>query len=563
MLPSVLIAVLALAEPTQFAGNAGGGFEKSSTLYGPSQAGLFGRCLAPIGDVDGDGIGDLLVGAPGHDEPGITNSGLVQVYSGATQALIHSHPGTMAYETVGIAVTALDDIDADLVLDYAYATRQGGGTVHLCSGATGTLIRTIPAPVDALEFGSSLHLADDMSGDGVPDLMVGAENSLVAGLAVGKTYLIDTSTGSVIREWSGSAVGDAFGRQVSSIADINSNGFPEAVIAAPGTDSGGLLDSGAVVVFDGNTGVELLRVDGTHLSGWFGSSLVGLNDLDGDGLADFAAGSIYDAGMGVQVGAFGTYSSASGLELLRYTGNDTNEQFAATLAAGGDCDGDGIEDILVGAPGSLYEGRVYLYSGASGVGAETGILAKIENEGDHDFGYAVARADDLDLDGIADLFIGAPSAEDLGVETGAVVVCLSKVFLTADSPTFSSAAGGTITYSMDFPPDTTGGSAVLNYQLLASAVGTGPTALGGFVIPLTNDSMFVDTLNKRYPGMVANPFGNLDLNGDGSFSLTFLPGQADNLVGSLFWLSVGWSEVGSLGFVLHGFSSPVSLEVLP
>lgn len=555
---SLSLAALCTLAPALAAQQYGGAFDLERSHFAAASGEVYGTSCVALGDVTADGIGDYAVGAPGHDGVGMVNNGRVQLFSGADGALVHEFEGAISYESLGVALAALPDLDGDLVPDLAIGSRGGPGSVGIWSGSTRTLIRTIAAPVDADDFGESLAVLADFSGNGVDELAIGAERGAVGGLGVGAVYVFDLDDGS--QHWlaSGAAVGDAFGRAVSRIADVDSDGFDDLLVAAPGYDPAGFSNAGAVHLLSGATGVQILQVDGDGNGLYSGTSVLGLDDLNADGTPDFAIGSVRDTpGTGLFVGSVSVRSGADGSEIRLDWGDEGNENYGAALAEAGDLDGDGIGDWLVGAPGSVYGGRVYVSASSA-----QGILATLDSDGPNDrFGSALAWLGDHDGDGAPGVLVtgthmdgGVPGGGGLQVREW--VDCISPLDVA-----ISNGAGGTAVFDLDFPEDSTYGSPA-QYQVLISGAGTGPEPLFDLLVPLTRDSFFNDTLGKRYPGPVSNPFGALGAGNTASFSVGFAAGGAANLVGREFWLSSAWFEQGG-GFALHGFSRAARLEIVP
>jgi hypothetical protein len=143
------------------------------TWTGPSPRSLFGMAIASPGDLDGDGIPDVIVGAP--------NIRTIYVYSGATGAPI-ALQGTGGSSTQGggaaHGIRGVGDVDGDGVPDYAYMGFFGQvNEIVVVSGATHAVLLRIPSPEPLLYFGSSLWAAGDVDGDGLPDLIAGSQTS--------------------------------------------------------------------------------------------------------------------------------------------------------------------------------------------------------------------------------------------------------------------------------------------------------------------------------------------------------------------------------------------------
>jgi len=155
--------------------------------------GNFGRAVAEVGDVDGDGVPDLLVGASGKTADGIEEAGRAYLFSGTDGSLIQTFtsPGSIrSGRGYFDEVAGIGDVDGDNVPDLLVGAtdetadrKNGAGRVYLFSGADGSLIRTFTSPnaEEYGEFGEALAEVGDINGDNVPDLLIGVSNETVDG----------------------------------------------------------------------------------------------------------------------------------------------------------------------------------------------------------------------------------------------------------------------------------------------------------------------------------------------------------------------------------------------
>lgn len=553
-----LLALTPLAAAQQY----GGGFEVEQMAYNPTATEIYGGAAAAIEDLNSDTIGDFLVAAPGADTGVLTNNGVVRLHSGVDGSLLHEFEGTADFERFGQAVIALPDIDGDFIADIAISSLKGDGEVTLWSGATFTLIDTIVAPAGAHDFGCDLAVIEDLDANGVSELLIGAENSEVLGIAAGAVYVYDLDTRLSLHTAEGAALGDTFGCAVAPIGDCNSDAIADYVVSAPGADAGGLINSGSVYLVSGADGSILLQVDGTRAGQFFGTSVLGLDDINGDLTPDFVVGTIRDYPDGIPAffqGSVAVYSGADGTELRRMYGQEGDEQFGASLALGDDYDGDGMQDYLIGAPGLLYGGRVYVYYAGF-----DGMMTLMESEGPSDaYGTAVCALGDHDGDGSVGLLITAPGSDGSGtLAGGGYAVREYTDCVTASATSISNATGGTVTWDFDFPDDIKS-SPTQFYQSLLSGLGTGPQELIGVTVPLSADTLYTDTFNKKYPGTLANPFGTMGPGNTATVSATFVPDGLPNLVGRTFYITAAWYEAGPGPVTLRGFARSQGITIDP
>jgi len=313
-------------------------------------------------------------------------------------------------------------------------------------------------------FGNAVAAFGDLEADGVVDLAVGApgDDDDTGGSDRGAVWILFMdSDGTVDLEEKISASdgdfegtlrdGDAFGRAVTGIGDLNGDAILDIAVGAPGDDDGGsdrgavwilflrqdgkVLDEAKISATDGNFDGAL--DDGDR----FGTALAVLGDLDGDDIPDLAVGAPGDDDGGSDAGAVwilfmnrdGTVRSeqkisldSGGLEANLLSG----DAFGSAIANIDDLNLDAVSDIAVGAPGDddggENAGAVWvLYLTASGRVVDEQKLSPLEGDfegtiraGD-ELGAALANAGDLDRDGISELLAGAPGDDDGGSDSGA------------------------------------------------------------------------------------------------------------------------------------------------
>ncbi len=368
---------------------------------------VFGRSVASLGDLDGDCVGDLAVGAFTDDDGG-TNRGAVWVLFLNTDGTVKSHQKISDTEggftgilddddLFGRAVAALGDLDGDGVGDLAVgASDDDGGTNR---GAVWVLFLNTDGTVkshqkisdtqggftgtldDSDTFGITVAALGDLDGDGVGDLAVGANGDDDGGATRGAVWVLFLNTDGTVKshrkisDTQGGFIGtlddgDGFGTSVASLADLDGDGVGDLAVGAVQDDDGG-TDRGAVWVLFLNTDgtvkshqkISDTRGGGPPLDNVdrFGASVASLGDLDGDGVGDLAVGAHRDDDGGIDRGALwvlflntdGTVKSHQKISDTEgdFTGvlNDS-DIFATTVASLGDLDGDGVGDLAVGAP---------------------------------------------------------------------------------------------------------------------------------------------------------------------------------------------------------------------
>jgi hypothetical protein len=258
------------------------------TLHGEQAGDAFGFSAAGAGDVNGDGHADILVGAVANDAAG-TNAGRAYVFSGAGGSLLYTIDGNKAGDLFGSAADGTGDLDGDGVGDLLIGARNAGhahdGRVYAYSGANGHRIWASAPDKSAKDLGW-FFVADvgDLNHDGTPDVYGGDFTYSVGGRNRGRVEIFSGVDGSVIRSWTGSSAQQGFGPGREA-GDLNNDGVPDIVVGSY-TSSDGAKRGGKVEVFSGATG-DRLRVSTSTVKGEnLGFDAVGLGDTNGDGHPD-------------------------------------------------------------------------------------------------------------------------------------------------------------------------------------------------------------------------------------------------------------------------------------
>ena len=280
-----------------------------------ASGGSLGASVGGVGDVNGDGRADFIVGAPGADPGGITDAGSAFVYSGATGALLYQKNGAAMGDAFGNAVAGVGDVDGDGRPDFIVGSQSAdnGGSLNVggafvYSGATGALLYSKYGALGLDNFGSSVSGSGDVNGDGRADFIVGARYADGGVVNTGSAFVYSGTTGALLYQKSGTFSGDNFGRSVSGAGDVDGDGRADFVVGASGADPGGLLDAGSAFVYSGATGGLLFQKNGL-VGEQLGYSVSVTGDISGDGRADFIVGvpfadpqSLFDAGSALVYG---------------------------------------------------------------------------------------------------------------------------------------------------------------------------------------------------------------------------------------------------------------------
>lgn len=434
-------------------------------IAGKQGAANFGFWVAGAGDINGDGLPDLAIGAPDFDTAGSDSRGAAYVLFGGGQRLA--------------------------ALDVADGAGDGEISVAHLDGYNGF---ELLGAVDFGELGGSVNAAGDVNGDGFGDLLVGAASALGgrAFLVMGKASGFAASlqppvSGAGDAGYLFTAAGpngdDELGSSVASAGDFNGDGFADLLLGAREADpiSGGTdNDEGAAYLIYGGganltdlddddgltTGVISLSnvsqgqgsaLSNSGQSGREGFDVASVGDINGDGFGDVAVGipffdplgsSSNEGGVHVllgradpsTLGAVRNIFSETGVYGFQIAGIGGGDQMGRAVAGGGDINGDGFDDILVAAPyadpnNESSSGSVYVLFGkqlfrrvedVSQLDGTNGF--RIDGVRGSDFaGISVNILGDVNGDGFDDVGMGAHFFDRLGYgRTGAYFVVFGK-----------------------------------------------------------------------------------------------------------------------------------------
>jgi hypothetical protein len=400
---------------TVFHGSASGlATSAATTLTGTASEDSFGSSVGGIGDVNGDGYDDVVVGSDGYS----SGRGRAEVHHGSAlgvrSSAAYTVTGSTGYDDLGCSVAAAGDTNgdgyADLIVGADYAGNgEAYGYLGSADGITSTDTVTLVFPEEP--FNSVVSNAGDVNGDGYADVAVGCPECWDD---EGRVYvyhgspdgLSDTPDATLF----GSEVeGARFGYAVDAAGDVNGDGYGDLIVGEPSyyADSSEL---GRAYVFQGTTSglatTATSTITGT-LSSYLGTSVAGAADVNGDGYDDVVVGAYGFWSSSGQVYVF--EGSADGLSSgysARLTGTSTGIRFGYVVATAGDVNADGFDDIAVTSRIPYWPGRVQIYHGSiSGIGT-TAVTTLNSDSSSYHFGCAIAFCD-VNGDGYDDLVAGA------------------------------------------------------------------------------------------------------------------------------------------------------------
>ena len=410
-----------------------------------------GRALTLAPDLDGDGLADVVIGGMGLDDTAANGGGAYIFGTGLDgrvdiEAAVATITGTVAGAYAGRSVAGLGDVDGDGFGDLLIGG-YGDGTNGSEAGAAWFLRGPVAGDVsldsaDARFLGElagdwagyDVRAAGDVDGDGAPDLLVASPYEDTAGSRAGAVYLSygtpsgDIDLGATDAKLTGEVSLDRAGTAAAGPGDLDGDGVDDVVVGAWSHSTDGVRAGVAYVVYGPVYGTFGLALADATLVGEVrndraGISVAGPGDMDGDGLADLLVGA--DAGSRAYL-VTGAPSGASSLAdaAAIFRGDGTTGSAGWAVAGAGDVDGDGARDVLVGAPdqasGAFHPGAAYLVcgpvSGSVLLKSADGVLVGTDDQ--DSAGYAVAGDGDVDGDGLDDLLVGAWGSDTNGSAAG-------------------------------------------------------------------------------------------------------------------------------------------------
>jgi len=379
----------------------------------------FGWIARNLGDVDGDGVPDVVTSAPTHAGSG-SRAGRVYVYSTRSGALLWTADGR-AGDELGTGVEAAGDTNRDGVPDVV-AGAPGGGKAYVYSGRDGRVLLTLTAEAKDDDFGRHASGVGDVDHDGFADVIVGAPGNNAGGKGAGRAYVYSGRDGRLLLTLTGERAGDGFGSTVGGSSDGRHSFL---IVGAP---NAGPRKTGRTYVYAGLSAQPKFVIESDATGRALGEMFVSvLGDVDGDGVPDVYASDWSNAARGPSTGRIYVHSGRTGRRLFTLTGETEGEGFGIGPATAGDVDHDGRADLIVGswqyAGAAISGGRASLFSGRDGRLLKT-YTCRIPGD---TFGFDAVGMGDVDGDGTLDFLITSAWSGIHGFHSGRMFIVSSGV----------------------------------------------------------------------------------------------------------------------------------------
>ncbi|MBD3219997.1 T9SS type A sorting domain-containing protein [bacterium] len=411
----------------------------------PNQAGAsYGFMVASAGDVNADGFDDVLVGAPFYDN-GQVDEGVVFLFLGGNTGLLWVPvwwaESNQADARLGTDVASAGDVNGDGLCDVIvgaprYATGGDQGAAFAWYSADGGIPSGTPANADwsyhagqpLSSLGAAVDCAGDVNGDGYADVIVGSGHYDNGQLDEGAAFVFHGSAGGLEADWAWfhdtDKVNSGYGLAVAGAGDVNGDGFSDVLVGAPFYGHPEVAEGLAFLYLGSADGVlpgaPWWYAQSDQVGAYLGFGVDGAGDIDGDGHGDVIIGAPGWNGIATDVGAAMIWYGGPTPPPVGAPDNADrmwawligDARFGHSVASAGDVNADGYGDIVIGCPRNdatyTEEGFAMVYLGsADGLESDVDWLVTGPSAGAH-FGQSVASAGDVDGDGFSDLIVGAP-----------------------------------------------------------------------------------------------------------------------------------------------------------
>jgi hypothetical protein len=397
-------------------------------------SGEFGTSVAFAGDVNADGYDDIIIGAP-HDGTNGIDAGRTFIYFGGP--VVNFTPdvilaGQNPNEQLGSYVSSAGDVNNDGYDDVIVAGGYNSGKVFIYFGGgnmnnSADVIFTGP-----LYFGNSLSCAGDVNDDGYSDVLIGSYWESRAFLFFGGITMDNIADQTFYEPNS------EFGTSVAGAGDLNGDGYGDFIIGDRYTSSGNMNSNGSASIYYG--GITLDNIPDLILYGAnsfdnFGISVSSAGDVNRDGFSDVIVGAYRYNGFTGRAYIFFGGSIMNSIPDVILTGEQSYDHFGQSVSGAGDLNGDGYDDVIVGAH-QIFQfatdpGKAYTFYGGQAMDNIADNIFSGESAVDG-LGCSVAAAGDFNNDGFDDLLVGAYRNDNGGPNAGKAYLYTNTVNSTQD-----------------------------------------------------------------------------------------------------------------------------------
>ncbi|MBL0180900.1 MAG: FG-GAP repeat protein [Chitinophagaceae bacterium] len=410
---------------------------------------FLGTSVSCVGDINGDGYSDVAAGGWNYSN-GQSSEGAIFVYLGSAgginttaTAIIESNLVNAGLGTVASAGDVNGDGYSDIIAGASsYSNGESSeGAAFVYHGSAAGINTTSAASVESDQanalMGYSVAGAGDVNGDGYCDVIVGAyqydngqTDEGAAFIYHGSATGINTVAAAILESNQASAL---FGRSVAGAGDVNGDGYKDVIVGADGFTNGQASEGAAFIYHGSAAGVSTTAaaiLESNQANAKMGISVAGAGDVNDDGYGDVIAGAYqYTNGQTSEGAAFIYRGTATGINTTVSAiveSNQVNAFMGISVSGAGDVNGDGYNDVIVGAyqydNGQADEGAAFIYHG-SATGINTTVAATVEsNQASAFMGISVAGAGDVNGDGYGDVFVGAWLYDNGQTDEGAAFI---------------------------------------------------------------------------------------------------------------------------------------------
>ncbi len=411
----------------------------------------YGYSVSGAGDVNGDGYSDVIIGSNYYDNVQ-TNEGRAFVYNGSADDLSTSvnYVKDINQDSAhfGYSVATAGDINGDGYGDVIVGApfydngETGEGKAYVyngsASGISATESWTAEADLDSANFGTCVAGAGDVNGDGFSDVIVGAplfKNS--PSDTYGKVFVYYGSASGLSNTAGWTVTGSQltkslFGNNVSAAGDVNGDGYGD-VLVGENKYANGQFDEGRACLYYGSASgllsVPAWTYESNNANANLGISTSSAGDVNGDGFSDILIGAYtFSNGQVAEGRTFVFHGSSAGIPAVAnwtYETNVANSYFGWSVSSAGDVNADGFGDVIIGARnfnnGQIGEGRAYIFHGTSSGLLNTPNRTYESNQVNAYMGWSVSSAGDVNSDGYSDVLISMKDFDNNITDQGRVV----------------------------------------------------------------------------------------------------------------------------------------------